>query len=69
MDGRGQPLDFPRCLAQDPRPLVEKSVLVGARERVAARLIAVRMPAALVNERRRQAHAVAKQCGDTPSQA
>ena len=36
---------------------------------MAARLIAVRMPEAIVNERRRQAHAVAKQRGYTPSQA
>jgi hypothetical protein len=42
-------------------------VLVGARERVAARLVAGRMPEAIVNERRRQAHAVAKKCGYTPS--
>jgi len=49
--------------------VVEKSVLVGARERVAAQLIAVRMPEAIVNERRRHAHAVAKKCGYTPSQA
>jgi hypothetical protein len=69
VEGRGQPLDLPRCLAQDSRPLVEKSVLVGARERVAARLIAVRMPEAIVNERRRHAHAIAKKCGYTPSQA
>jgi hypothetical protein len=68
-DGRGQPLDLPRVLAPDLRPVLEKAVLVGARERVAARLIAVRMPAAIVNERRRQARAVAKKRGYTPSQA
>jgi hypothetical protein len=39
------------------------------RERVAARLIAVRMPEAIVNERRRQARAVAKKRGYTPAQA
>jgi len=69
VEGRGQPLDLPRCRAQDSRPRVEKSVLVGARARVAARLSAVRMPEALVNERRRHAHAIAKKCGSTPSQA
>ena len=36
---------------------------------MAARLIAVRMPDAIVNERRRQARAVAKKRGYTPSQA
>lgn len=67
--GRGQPLDLARSLAQEPQSLVEKAVLVGAQERVAARLIAVRMPEAIGNERRRQAHAVAKKCGYTPSHA
>jgi hypothetical protein len=69
VDGRQQPLDLPRSLAREPRSLLEKPVLLGARERVAARLIAVRMPATIVNARRRQARAVAKKRGYTPSQA
>ena len=69
MGGRGQPLDLPRSLAHETRTLLEKTVVVGARERVAARLIAVRMPEAIVNERRRQARAVAKKRGYTPSHA
>jgi hypothetical protein len=67
--GRMQLLDLPRCLRHDSCPLLEKAVLLGTRDRVAARLIAVRMPAAIVNERRRQARAVAKKRGYTPSQA
>ena len=67
--GRTQRLDLPRYLGHDSRALLEKAVLLGTRERVAARLIAVRMPEAIVNERRRQAHAVAKKRGYTPSQA
>jgi hypothetical protein len=67
--GRTQPLDFPRSLGHDSRPLLEKAVLRGTRDQVAARLIAVRMPEAIGNERRRQARAVAKKRGDTPSQA
>jgi hypothetical protein len=67
--GRRQPLDLPRRLAPETRALLEKSVVIGARERVAARLIAVRMPEAIVNERRRQARAVAKKRGYTPSHA
>jgi hypothetical protein len=67
--GRRQLLDLPRSLAQEPRTLVEKAVVVGARERVAARLIAVRRPEAIVNERRRQARAGAKKRGSTPSHA
>jgi hypothetical protein len=67
--GRTQLLDLPRCLGHDSRALLEKAVLLGTRDRVAARLIAVRMPEAIVNERRRQARAVAKKRGYTPSQA
>jgi Transposase DDE domain len=67
--GRAQPLDLPPCLARDSRAGLEKSILLGTRDRVAARLIAVRMPDALVTERRRQARAVAKKRGSTPSQA
>ena len=67
--GRCQPLDLARSLAHETCSLLEKSVVVGARERVAARLIAVRMPEAIVNERRRQARAVAKKRGDPPSHA
>ena len=66
---RTQPLDLPQCLGPDSRALLEKAVLLGTRDQVTARLIAVRMPEAIVNERRRQAHAVAKKRGYTPSQA
>jgi Transposase DDE domain len=69
LGGRTQPLDLPQCLRHDSRALLEKAVLLGPRDPVAARLIAVRMPEAIVNERRRQAYAVAKQRGYTPSQA
>jgi Transposase DDE domain len=50
-------------------PLLETSIFIGATERVAARLIAVRMPEAIVNERRRMARKNAKKKGYTPSQA
>jgi hypothetical protein len=66
--GRHQPLDLPQALAQDSRSSLEKAVVLGARAHTAARLIAVRMPEAIVNERRRQAHAAAKRRGYTPSQ-
>ena len=68
-EGRVHPLELARVLGKESRPLLEKAILLGARERVAARLIAVRMPDAVVNERRRQARAVAKKRGYTPSQA
>jgi hypothetical protein len=66
--GRQQPLDLATYLAHERHPVVEKAVVLGAYERVPARLIALRMPEAIVNERRRQARAVAKQRGYTPSQ-
>ena len=49
--------------------LLETSIFIGATERVAARLIAVRMPEAIVNERRRIARKNAKKKGYTPSHA
>jgi len=67
--GRVHPLELARGLGKEARPLLEKTILLGVRERVAARLIAVRMPDAIVNERRRQARRVAKKRGYTPSQA
>jgi len=50
-------------------PLLETSIFIGATERGAARLIAVRMPEAIINERRRVAKKNAKKKGHTPSQA
>lgn len=44
-------------------------MFLGAQERVAPRLIAARMPEAVVNERRRKARRNAKKRGHTPSQA
>jgi hypothetical protein len=67
--GRHQPLALASSLARETRSLVEKAVVLGAYEHVPARLIAVRMPEAIVNERRRQVHVVAKKQGYTPSQA
>lgn len=67
--GRTERLDLPHGLKHDSRALLEKAGLLGTRDCVPARLIAVRMPEAIVNERRRQARAVAKQRGYTPSQA
>lgn len=66
--GRHQALALASSLARETHPVVEKAVVLGAYDRIPARLIAVRMPEAIVNERRRQARAVAKQRGYTPSQ-
>jgi hypothetical protein len=67
--GRQQSLDLAGCLARETQPVIEKAIVLGAYERVPARLIALRMPETIVNERRRQAYAVAKKRGYTPSQA
>lgn len=66
--GRHQALALASYLACETHPLVEKAVVLGAYDHVPARLIAVRMPEAVVNERRHQAYAVAKKRGYTPSQ-
>lgn len=65
--GRVQRLELVRVLTRESPPLLDKAIYLGARERVAVRLIAARMPEAVVNERRRQARAVAKKRGYTPS--
>jgi hypothetical protein len=67
--GRQQRLALARCLTPEPHAVLEKAVVLGDRERGAARLIAVRLPEAIVNERRRQARAVAQKRGSTPSQS
>ena len=67
--GRLHALELVRVLQTESRSLLEKAIYLGVRERVAARLIAARMPEAVVNERRRHARAVAKKRGYTPSHA
>lgn len=67
--GRPQTLDLAKSLTADSRPVVEKAIALGAYERIPPRRIAVRMPDAIVHERRRKAHAAAKKAGSPPSQA
>src|SRR5207244_13413435 len=47
----------------------EHAIFLGAKERVACRLVAYRMPECIVNERRRLAKKKAKKKGYTPSKA
>src|SRR4249920_1459837 len=71
MAGRVEPLQleaFLLTVAPDLL-LLEKAIFIGATERVASRLIVVRMPEAVVNARRRIARKNAKKKGYTPSQA
>jgi Transposase DDE domain len=67
--GRQHVLDLAKSLAPDTRAVVERAVGLGAYERGPARLIAVRVPEAIINERRRRAYAAARKQGSTPSQA
>jgi hypothetical protein len=67
--GRLHPVNLARRLQTAPAALVENAVYPGARERVAVRLIAARVPEAVVNERRRKVRQAARQRGYTPSQA
>ena len=67
--GRLQRMELPRLLHGESRSLVEHPVYLGAGARLAVRLIAARVPEAVVNERRRKARAQAKKRGYTPSQA
>jgi hypothetical protein len=67
--GRLQRVELAHVLKREPGPVLEKALFLGARERVAVRLIAARVPEAVVNARRRKARANAKKRGYTPSQA
>lgn len=67
-DPRGRRLaDLARWLTRQG-PTVDHPILLGAQERLACRLVAARLPAALVNQRRRKLRAAAKREGQTPSQ-
>ena len=63
------PLDLVSFLSTVKSHRTEKAIFLGAKERVAARLVAYRLPAPIVNARRRGANKKAKKKGDTPSQA
>lgn len=65
--GQYHPLDLALGLTTVEGLLLERAVFLGEKERVAARLIALRVPEAIVNARRRQAKKKAKKKGYTPS--
>ena len=66
---RVQYLDLTRLLKTVTGNIMETQVFMGATELGPSRLIAVRMPEAIVNERRRSAKKNAKKKGYTPSKA
>lgn len=67
--GRGQPVELARWRTTAAGQLLARPIFLGAKARVASRLMASRVPEALVHERRRTAKKKAKQHGATPSQA
>jgi hypothetical protein len=67
--GRLQPVALAGWLRTKAQRLVERPLYLGASERIAVRLIAARVPEAVVNERRRKARKAARKRGYTPSQA
>jgi hypothetical protein len=63
------PLDLLSFLSTVHSHSTEKALFLGAKERVAACLVAYRLPESIVNARRRGANKKAKKKGYTPSQA
>jgi hypothetical protein len=65
--------DGARCgletwLPRHPEPTLDVPVMLGVEERLPVRLLAVRVPPAVADARRRKLHAAAKREGKTPSQ-
>src|SRR2546428_2506683 len=69
VSGHVQPLALASWLATVAGDSTEHAIFLGAKERVACRLVAYRMPECIVNERRRIAKKKAKKKGYTPSKA
>ena len=67
--GQVQPLALASWLTTVASDSTEHAIFLGAKERVACRLVAYRMPECIVNERRRLAKKKAKKQGYTPSKA
>ena len=67
--GQVHPLALASWLITVAGDSAEHTILLGAKERVACRLVAYRMPEGIVNERRRLAKKKAKKKGYTPSKA
>lgn len=66
---QGQPLELLQFLKTVKGNSTEPPIFLGAKERVAARLIAYRLPEPVVNARRRSAKKTARKKGYTPSKA
>ena len=62
-------LDLVNLLKTFTGNIIEKQVFIGTKERISCRLIAVRVPEQIVNQRRRDARKSAKKKGYTPSKS
>ena len=62
-------LDFVNLLKATTAGIIEKQIFIGTKERISCRLIAVRVPDQVVNQRRRAARKTAKKRGYTPSKS
>ena len=67
--GRWHPVDLAQWLTTVEGQLLERAMFLGEKERVAARLMASRVPGAIVHERRRHTQKKAQKTGYTPSKA
>jgi Transposase DDE domain len=67
--GRLQPLALASLLTTVAAPGCATAIFLGAKEQVACRLLASRVPESIVNKRRRNANQQAKKTGYTPSKA
>ena len=68
-DAQGRRWDVLDLLAAQGRAQVDLPIALGARQRLPARLLAVRVPQEVANERRRRLRASARDRGRTPSAA
>lgn len=66
-DHEGHPQDVPRLLAAQGATEIDLPVVLGVEQRLAARLLAVRVGTEVANHRRRRIRAEAKRRGQTPS--
>lgn len=68
-DQHGQPTTLAQLLAAQSGSQVDLAIQLGASHRIGCRLLAVRVPSAIAQKRRRQLRARAKKKGQTVSQA
>ncbi len=62
-DPAGRPLDVLDLLRQEAHPILERSVLLGATQRVAVRLLALRVPQEVADQRRHRIRSEARHKG------